>query len=152
MIGGFFVGFFIGILVLLLLGIILFLIYENVIPRGTYVNYEYKRSKAEIIFMTTSIIVCSLVFISSGIIGAKIGAYEDRKAYESFIEKYKVQKATIENSLDNDKLSGAERVALVQSASSDNSYLAEAKVKYSKWYYWYLDYSKIKNLEYINLD
>ena len=95
--------------------------------------------------------LCILTFIISMTIGGIWGKYEDKFEYKKFINSYISQKTIYEESLKDDKLSGLERINLINNISAINSELEEKKVEYKKWYYYYIDYSKIEELEKIKL-
>ena len=59
------------------------------------------------------------------------------------------QKETIEQSLESEALSGAERVQLVNKAVDINGELAERKTKYSMWYNVYFDNHIYDEVEFI---
>lgn len=88
-----------------------------------------------------------IIIILGTFIGAKIGIALDKYYYETKIEQFKMSKQTIEASIINNKLSGLERVELVQLAVKENKWLAEIKVDVTKWWYFHLDESLLENLQ-----
>lgn len=52
-----------------------------------------------------------------------------------YVEQYLAQKQTIEQSMQSEKLTGLERMQLVQQATELNGELAEHRAKYNKWHY-----------------
>ena len=125
-------------------------------------EYEYKnevqeyedniarQNRRSIIFT----IIAIMVFISIFCLAYFSISYLRATYYEKQIAGYEAQKITIEQSLDNEDLSGLERIELVNNASKLNEWLAEEKIEISKWTKFDI-YSSVKeqyaNAEYINL-
>lgn len=125
-------------------------------------EYEYKnevqeyedniarQNRRSIIFT----IIAIMVFISIFCLAYFSISYLRATYYEKQIAGYEAQKITIEQSLDNEDLSGLERIELVNNASELNEWLAEEKIEISKWTKFDI-YSSVKeqyaNAEYINL-
>lgn len=127
-------GILIGLLISLpIFAIVCVLIYEN-----TY---------NEIISLGCAIII-SLLFI---LIGEKIGIYLDQTEYEKQINTYIITKQTIEDTIQNKNISDLEKIELLKQVNEQNQKLEELKVEVRQWYNFYLDESKIENLEPIKL-
>lgn len=97
-------------------------------------------------FITTSIIV-PILWIASIFIGIGINT-EDEKVY---VQKYLAQKQTIEMSLENEELSGLERIELVKQATELNGELAERKARVQLWHFVVYDNTIYDNVELIKL-
>lgn len=99
-------------------------------------------------------IITIMVFISIFCLAYFSISYYCTISYEKQIAGYEAQKITIEQSLDNEDLSGLERIELVNKASELNEWLAEEKIEISKWTKFDI-YNSVKeqyaNAEYINL-
>jgi hypothetical protein len=63
------------------------------------------------------------------------------------VAKYEAQKATIEQSLDSDVLSGLERIELVNEAAELNGELAERKAQSERWHVVYYEDGIYDNVE-----
>lgn len=95
-----------------------------------------------------NIAIAVLVWIGAVFIG--IGIYtEDERL---FIAKFEAQKQTIEMSLDNENLSGLERIELVKQASELNGEMAERKAKLQVWQYVTYNNAMYDNIEPISLE
>lgn len=93
-------------------------------------------------------IIAIAIWIGAVFIG--IGIYtEDERL---FIAKFEAQKQTIEMSLDNENLSGLERIELVKQASKLNGEMAERKAKLQVWHYITYNNSMYDNIEPISLE
>ena len=99
----------------------------------------------EEIIMTAATIVCS-------ILGLILGGYIDIVNYEAYISSYNAKKEVIELSLKSETISDLEKIEIVKQVTELNGELAEAKVSYNKFIYFYLDRNKINNIEAISLD
>lgn len=97
-------------------------------------------------FITNSIIVVILWIVS---IFAGIGFNtEDEKVY---VQKYLAQKQTIEMSLENEDLTGFERIELVKQATELNGEIAERKARFQLWHFVVYDNTIYDNVELIKL-
>ena len=67
-----------------------------------------------------------------------------------YAEQYLATKTTIESSVQNEKLSGFERVELVKQASEENAELARVQYKCKQWYGFDID-KRVLELEPIEL-
>ena len=97
-------------------------------------------------FITNSIIV-AILWIASIFIGIGINT-EDEKAY---VQKYLAQKQTSEMSLENEELTGLERMELVKQATELNGEIAERKAKFQLWHFVVYDNTIYDNVELIKL-
>jgi hypothetical protein len=94
------------------------------------------------------LIMAIAIWIGAVFIGIGIYTEDDRL----FIAKFEAQKQTIELSLDNENLSGFERVELVKQASELNGQMAERKAKLQVWHYVTYNKSAYDNIEPISLE
>lgn len=81
-----------------------------------------------------------------------IGVKLNTDSHKAYLQKYLVQKETIEMSLESDNLSGFERVELVKQATELNGELAEKKAYIKYWYSGVNDNTIYDNVEFINLN
>lgn len=95
-----------------------------------------------------NIVIAVLVWV--GGVFAGIGIYTEEERV--FIAKFEAQKQTIEMSLDNENLSGLERIELVKQASELNGEMAERKAKLQVWHYVTYNKSAYDNIEPISLE
>lgn len=77
-------------------------------------------------------------------------SYSFAISYKKDLASFEAQKQTIEQAIDNESLSGLERIELVNQASELNAWLAEEKVKLTKWSKFDI-YQEVKDL-YANAD
>lgn len=68
------------------------------------------------------------------VIGAWIGAQIDINANGTFIAEFETSKKLIEESIENDSLSGYERIALVEQALDLNRELTKKQYDHDRWY------------------
>ena len=80
-----------------------------------------------------------------------LGDFLENENLAREVEKYKANKFTIETSLQNNNLTGFERIDLVNQASDKNAWLAEKKYEIKQWYNFYLNKDIIIELELIDL-
>lgn len=82
-------------------------------------------------------------------------AYHDSMEYKEDLASFEAQKQTIEQAISNESLGGLERIELVNQASELNAWLAEEKIKLTKWSKFDI-YQEVKDLyanaEYISLE
>lgn len=97
-------------------------------------------------FITTSIIV-PILWIASIFIGIGITTQEERV----YVQKYLAQKQTIEMSLENQDLTGLERIELVKQATELNGEVAEKKARFQLWHFVVYDNTIYDNVELIKL-
>lgn len=93
-------------------------------------------------------IMAIAIWIGTVFIGIWIYTEDDRL----FIAKFEAQKQTIEMSLDNENLSGLEKIELVKQASELNGEMAERKAKLQVWHYVTYNNSMYDNIEPISLE
>ena len=132
---GVIVGFIILILIFILIGLAGWLIYDC--------NCDF--NKAVIVTIT---VIYSIVAI---IISLFVPYYVEKENSNSYVNSYTIKKATIEESLKSEALTGFERIELVKQATEINADLAQKKYEITKWYGFYLN-KEIENLEYIDLN
>ena len=80
-----------------------------------------------------------------------IGMNINENSHNAYAQKYLIQKQTIEMSLENEKLTGFERIELVKQAVELNGELAERKRSIKHWNSGVLDNTIYDNIEFINL-
>ena len=100
----------------------------------------------ETYFITNSIIVV-ILWIASIFVGIGINT-EEEKVY---VQKYLAQKQTIEMSLENEELTGFERIELVKQATELNGEIAERKARFQLWHFVVYDNTIYDNVELIKL-
>ena len=81
-----------------------------------------------------------------------IGVQLNTDSHKAYLQKYLIQKETIEMSLESDNLSGFERVELVKQASELNGELAERKTYIKYWYSGVSDNTIYDNIEFIKFN
>ena len=97
-------------------------------------------------FITNSIIV-PILWIASIFIGIGINTQEEKV----YVQKYLAQKQTIEMSLENEDLTGLERIELVKQATELNGKVAERKARFQLWNFVVYDNTIYDNVELIKL-
>lgn len=95
-------------------------------------------------------IVCAVLAVGFVIAGPLVACNIDRHLSRQYVETYTAEKQTIEASLQNDGISGFERVELVRQAADANKELAGYKYDCEQWYGFNLD-KRILELEPIDL-
>lgn len=95
-----------------------------------------------ILFLAISI--ASWVFVTSVLVDSS------KSSSVAWTKSYEVQKETIEDSLNNDKIGGLERVELLKQANELNNALVYRQVKCVKWYNFEMD-DAVLELEPISL-
>lgn len=95
-----------------------------------------------------SIILGLIIWIAAVFISIGVSTQNER----IYVSKFEAQKITIEQSLESDVISGAERVQLVNKAVELNGELAEKKAKFDSWYYVHYDNSIYDDVEPIVFD
>ena len=81
-----------------------------------------------------------------------IGVKLNTDSHKAYLQKYLIQKETIEMSLESDNLSGFERVELVKQATELNGELAERKAYIKYWYSGVSDNTIYDNIEFIKFN
>lgn len=110
-------------------------------------DYGVDRDKRKVVVITI-IVIYSIIAI---IISLFVPYYVAKENSNSYVNSYTIKKATIEESLKSEALTGFERIELVKQATEINADLAQKKYKITKWYGFYLN-KEIENLEYIDLN
>lgn len=93
------------------------------------VEYSY-REPWERIMEVARLIVILVVIVAGGV----TGCYVERNVSCQYLEMYIAEKQTIEASLENDMISGFERVELVKQAAEANKELAGVQYDCKQWY------------------
>lgn len=122
--GSLVLGIVLGVVLSAIIGFIGSLIYESL--------YE---TWAEITCVITTIALCLGFTIA---ITVAICSY-DKLQSTCYIDRYYSVKTTIEESLDSDKISGMERLQLVQNAIDENKYLVQQQFDCQQWYGFLID-------------
>lgn len=92
----------------------------------------------------------SLALVGAVLLGGIfIGIGIDTENERIFVEKYKIQKATIEQSLDSHILTGLERIKLVNRAITLNGELADRKARFNLWHHCHYDQTIYDDVEFI---
>ena len=94
-----------------------------------------------------SLIVSVVLWISSVFVGIGICSENERV----FVQEYQVKKQTIEISLQNENLTGYERLQLVNSAVELNGELAKRKATFNLWHFVVYDNTIYDGIEPIDL-
>ena len=114
------------------------------IPVLTDIYYD---DTTRLIHTIISSIVAGCLLIGGVFAGIGINDRSER----IFVEKFKAQKYTIERSLENEDLSGLERIQLVTKAAELNGEFAERKVRYEIKTNVHYDYAIYDGVELIKL-
>lgn len=96
-------------------------------------------------------IIGSILFVGVIIVGCILGCIGERNKSGKYIEQYLAEKQTIEKSLQNESLSGLERIELVKQAVETNKKLAGYQYDCKKWYGFNID-DRILELSFIDLE
>lgn len=96
-------------------------------------------------------IIASIICISIFIIGIFAGIGFNTENEKVYVQKYLVQKQTIEMSLQNEDLTGFERIELVRQATELNGEVAERKARFQLWHFVVYDNTIYDNVELIKL-
>lgn len=116
-----------------------------------YLIQEYMEKWSDDYWFLTwliSLIIAICAWIGFIFIG--IGTYTEEERI--FIARFEAQKQTIEMSLENENLSGLEKIELVKKATELNGELAERKSRFNMWHYVSYDNSMYDNIEPISLE
>lgn len=119
-------------------------------------NKELKKYKRRTVIQSL-IPVITLIIITAGAVTLYYTAfaYHDNMEYKKDLASFEAQKQTIEQAIGNESLGGLERIELVNQASELNAWLAEEKIKLTKWSKFDI-YQEVKDLyanaEYISLE
>lgn len=106
------------IMVLILIAIVILEIF------GEELKHKIKPNKLKLLLIVMVMLLLSILITIQVSINAS----------RSWIKQYEISKETIETSVDNEKLSGFERVELVKLANDINRDLVAYQYKCSKWY------------------
>lgn len=128
----------IGFMIALLVGLVCALVW--IVVDGEYSSKTSKNTLCigVVITILTWVVVSALLIDS------------DKTTYRAWTQKYISQKQLIEESLDNEKLSGLERVELVKQANELNAGLIDKQFLCVKWYSFAMD-DKVLELEPVSL-
>ena len=97
--------------------------------------------------MIMGIIVALCVIICCSLLGLNL----DQIDYEKKVNTYITTKQTIENAMQNKELTGLEKIELVKQINEQNQKLEELKIDVKQWYSFYLDESKVNELQPIEI-
>lgn len=97
---------------------------------------------------TVAVVVLIVVTIAGTFIGIGINTANERV----YIASYEAQKILIEDSINNENLTGFERAELVKKASELNGELAERKTRFNCWYYVCYNNTLYDNVDFIRLE
>lgn len=111
------------------------------------INIPYFLDEYSDAYFTTNSIIVVILWIASIFVGIGITT-EEEKVY---VQKYLAQKQTIEMSLENEALTGLERIELVKQATELNGELAERKARFQLWHFVVYDNTIYDNVELIKL-
>ena len=95
------------------------------------------------------ILLCVCTVLAACIAGTFIGIGINTECEREYVARYKIQKETIEMSLDCEDLSGMERVQLVNKAVEINGEMAERKARYERWHHVTYDDTLYDNIDFI---
>ena len=99
------------------------------------------------LFWKLSAIAFLVVWAGAVFIGIGINTQEEKV----YVQKYLAQKQTIEMSLENEELTGLERIELVKQATELNGKIAEKKARFQLWHFVVYDNTIYDNVELIKL-
>ena len=99
------------------------------------------------LFWKLSAIAFLVVWAGAVFIGIGINTQEEKV----YVQKYLAQKQTIEMSLENEELTGLERIELVKQATELNGEIAERKAKFQLWHFVVYDNTIYDNVDLIKL-
>lgn len=98
-------------------------------------------------FLLMSIAISVCIFI----IGIFVGIGINTRQEQIYINKYLIQKETIEISIHDENITDLSKTQLIKLATELNGELAEHKTKYNYWHYVYYDKSLYDDVDFINL-
>lgn len=131
----------VGLILGLIIGATIAFVVYNIAYNIIYSGYKWK-----------SLVVGIASFIIILVGGCLIGVSVDNVSAKQFIEKYPVTQQLYYNSIDDEKLSGLERLQIVQMAKRSNDELASWKIEIDAWWNIFLknDFKQqIRELNYI---
>lgn len=101
---------------------------------------------------TDEILPFPISIILLTLIGGSIGIQIDRVSYDKKIANWENTKMIIEDSLKDENLTQLEKINLVNTIVEYNMQLTELKEDVKQWWYFYLDDSKVNELEIIKIN
>lgn len=116
-----------------------------------FLKYQEKTQKKNNRITRFLIILPFIIFIILIVSFSWFGAFVEQESLNKGIERYIASKEIIEESLDNDNLTGVEKFEIVKQAKEENKWLAEKQYEVKQWYRFYLDKDVVLNLEFIAL-
>lgn len=131
----------IGTILGLMLGILIGLIVWMVIVENVDYDKEW-----------IGIVIWIGIAILSSIIGFCINIQIDKVNYNKKIANWNITKNTLERSIRDESLGDTARINLVNKAIEYNMQLTELKEDVKCWWYWYLDDSRVNELELIDIN
>ncbi len=84
--------------------------------------------------------------------GTYLGYITDVNEYNKKIESWKNTKEIIEASMNNENISDLEKIDLVNKIVEYNTQLTDLKEDVKQWWYFYLDDTKVNDLEIIKIN
>jgi|GEM_PF-3100790 len=125
-------GLFLGLMAGLIILIVFFAIGDN--------SYYL-----ELLFKGVGLFLLILCTLLGGFIGKDI----HQKKYDMRIRNWNNSKMVIEESIKNEDISDLEKINLVKTITQYNMQLENLKTEVTYWWNWYLDDSKVNELEII---
>ena len=99
------------------------------------------------IYTIISIIIAIIITIAGTLLGINFYKVD----YEKKVNTYITTKQTIENAMQSKELTSLEKIELVKQINEQNQKLEELKVDVKQWYNFYLDASKVNELQPIKI-
>ena len=109
--------------------------------------YDCEQWKESYKGMIIGIIIGLCIIVFSSLLGMNL----DQIDYEKKVNTYITTKQTIENAMQSKELIGLEKIELVKQINEQNQKLEELKVDVKQWYNFYLDESKVNELQPIEI-
>lgn len=105
------------------------------------------------IFETRTIVISTIIsMILVTLLGGYIGYKVDLNEYNKQIANWKNTKEVIETSIKNENISDLEKIELVNKIVEYNKELTSLKEDVKQWWNFYLDDSKVNELDIIRID
>lgn len=117
--GALVLGIVAGSMISILVSILAFFIYDAI----------YERTIGKIVIVV-AFTICTAVLILMPLATVNY----DVNCYKSWTKEYQIQKETIESSIKSEKISGLERVRLLEMASQLNKELVQNQYRCQQWY------------------
>ena len=139
------IGLFFGFII----SVFLYCRFDSSIPKIFFANTTITKEEAKRFVWLNKIFaiaLCLLITNTCSFGAVQMSKEETRK----YIEEYLAVKTTIESSVQNEALSGLERIELVKQASEENVKLARIQYKCKQWYGFDID-KRVLELEPIKL-